>query len=139
VYVESESKKVGNLRVPERLIERMRASRCLRLEADVDTRVSLLLEDYAHFVATPGALQEKLDLLRDLHGAERMGQWKEHLEAGRWQPLVRSLLESHYDPAYHRSLARNYREAQSGPGVPVRDISAEGFGALARELAREHG
>lgn len=139
VYVESESKKVGNLRVPERLIERMRASRCLRLEADVDTRVALLLEDYAHFVASPAALQQKLDLLRDLHGSERIGQWKEHLEQGRWRPLVRDLLESHYDPAYLRSLSRNYREAQSGAGVPVSDITPGGFERLARSLAREHG
>jgi tRNA 2-selenouridine synthase len=139
VFVESESKKVGNLRVPERLIERMREARCVRLEADIDTRVSLLLEDYAHFVGAPAALAAKLDLLRDLHGAERISLWQEHLEGGRWRPLVRDLLESHYDPAYRRSLSRNYREAQSGAAVPVEDISAEGFLRLARALAREHG
>jgi tRNA 2-selenouridine synthase len=137
VFVESESKKVGNLRVPERLIERMRASRCLRLEADVDTRVALLLEDYAHFVASPAALEEKLDLLRDLHGAERIAQWKQFLAAGHWQPLVRDLLESHYDPAYRRSLARNYREAQSEPGLAVTDITPRGFLALATRITRE--
>jgi tRNA 2-selenouridine synthase len=139
VFVESESKKVGNLRVPEKLIERMRGARCVRLEADVDTRVTLLLEDYAHFVGEPAALAAKLDLLRDLHGAERIAQWKQHLAHGRWHPLVRDLLESHYDPAYRRSLFRNYRDAQSAAGVEVRDISAQGFLALARALAREHG
>ena len=139
VFVESESKKVGNLRVPEHLIERMRASRCVRLEADVDTRVALLLEDYAHFVGEPGALAAKLELLRDLHGAERITQWKDDLAAGRWQPLVRDLLESHYDPAYRRSLFRNYRDAQSAPAIHVRDISPGGFGAMARALAAETG
>jgi tRNA 2-selenouridine synthase len=139
VYVESESKKVGNLRVPERLIERMRESRCIRLEADVDTRVALLLEDYAHFVGDPHALQSKLDLLRDLHGVERIAQWKEHLDNGRWQPLVRDLLESHYDPAYKRSLFRNYRDAQSAAAVAVDEITAEGFARLARQVARDSG
>ena len=138
VFVESESKKVGNLRVPEHLIERMRASRCVRLEATVDTRVALLLEDYAHFVGDPGALAAKLDLLRDLHGAERIAAWKAHLEDGRWQPLVRDLLENHYDPAYRRSLFRNYRDAQSGTAVEVRDITPSGFLALARALAAEN-
>jgi len=117
----------------------MRAARCVRLEADVDTRVALLLEDYAHFVGEPATLAAKLDLLRDLHGAERIASWKEHLAEGRWHPLVRDLLESHYDPAYRRSLFRNYREAQSAAGVEVRDISAEGFLSLARSLSREHG
>ena len=139
VYVESESKKVGNLRVPDALIERMRAARCFRLEADEPTRVALLLGDYAHFVADPGALATKLDLLRDLHGKERIEQWRAHLEAGRWEPLVSDLLASHYDPAYRRSLARNYPDAATATPVEVRDISAAGFLALARALARDHG
>ena len=139
VYVESESKKVGNLRVPDALIEKMRAARCFRLEADESTRVALLLDDYAHFVADPAALAAKLDLLRDLHGQERIEQWRSHLEAGRWAPLVSDLLASHYDPAYRRSLARNYRDAATATPVEVRDISAAGFRALARTLARDHG
>ena len=138
VFVESESKKVGNLRVPERLIERMRAAPCLRLEADVDTRVALLLEDYAHFVASPDVLEARLELLRDLHGAERIAQWRDDLGHGRWRELVGDLLESHYDPAYKRSLFRNYRDAQSAPALPVRDITSAGFLALARQLLREH-
>jgi tRNA 2-selenouridine synthase len=137
VYVESESKKVGNLRVPDALILRMRESPCIRLEADAAVRVALLMEEYAHFVADPAALMRRLDLLRDLHGAERIALWKTHLEQGRWEPLVHDLLESHYDPAYRRSLFRNYREAQSAPALEIRDISRAGFAALARDLARE--
>jgi tRNA 2-selenouridine synthase len=139
VFVESESRKVGNLRVPEALIARMRAARCFRLEADEATRVALLLEDYAHFVARPGALAAKLDLLRDLHGAGRIEGWKADLAAGRWERLVASLLASHYDPAYRKSLARNYREAPHATPVAVNGISRAGFLDLARALARDHG
>ena len=139
VYVESESKKVGNLRVPERLIERMRAARCFRLDAGEPARVALLLDDYSHFVADPRALAAKLELLRDLHGKERIELWRSHLEGGRWEALVSDLLASHYDPAYRRSLARNYRDAQTATPVEVRDISPAGFLALARVLTREHG
>jgi len=139
VYVESESKKVGNLRVPDALIERMRQARCFRLEADVATRVALLMDDYAHFVADPASLAAKLDLLRGLHGAERIDAWKAHLADRRWDALVGDLLESHYDPAYRRSLFRNYRDAQDATALAVRDITPAGFAALARALAREHG
>lgn len=139
VFVESESKKVGNLRVPDALIERMRASPCIRLEASDSTRVALLREDYAHFESRREALAEKLDCLRNLHGAERIDGWKSALAAGEWDRLVHDLLESHYDPAYRKSLSRNYREAQSAPPVEVRDISRAGFAALAVRLAREHG
>ena len=139
VFVESESKKVGNLRVPDAVITHMREARCFRLEADTATRVALLLEDYAHFVARPAALAEKLDCLRSLHGAERIDQWKSHLYGGEWRRLVHDLLESHYDPAYRRSLARNYRDAQTATEVEVRDITREGFLGIARRLKRDHG
>ncbi len=134
VYVESESKKVGNLRVPDALIDRMRESSCVRLEAPRELRVALLMQDYAHFVRGAGGLGAKLDLLRDLHGAERIEHWKRQLQAGAWEPLVRDLLESHYDPAYRRSLTRNYREAESAAPLAVTDITAQGFARLAQAL-----
>lgn len=134
VYVESESKKVGNLRVPEALIARMRASPCVRLEAPPELRVALLLEEYAHFVERPGSLEAKLDLLRDLHGAERIAGWKAKLRAGEWPRLVADLLEGHYDPAYRKSLARNYGEAASGTAIEIRDISPGGYDEIARRL-----
>ncbi|MBC8024250.1 MAG: tRNA 2-selenouridine(34) synthase MnmH [Burkholderiales bacterium] len=139
VFVESESKKVGNLRVPDALIERMRDSECIRLEAAGRDRVALLREDYAHFESRPDALAAKLDCLAPLHGAERISQWKTLLESGEWDALVHNLLESHYDPAYRKSLLRNYRGAQAAAPVEVHDISREGFLALARRLARDHG
>jgi tRNA 2-selenouridine synthase len=139
VYVEAESRKVGNLRVPEVLIERMRDARCFRLEADESIRVALLLEDYAHFVTRPEALVEKLECLRALHGAERIDLWKSHLAGGGWEALVRDLLTSHYDPAYRRSLARNYRDAPSATPVAITDITPEGLLALARAIIQEHG
>ncbi len=139
VYVESESKKVGNLRVPDELIQRMRAARCFRLQANEKVRVALLMEDYAHFVASPAALMAKLELLRDLHGAERIDQWAEHLARSAWHPLVRDLLENHYDPAYRKSLLRNYREAPSAEVVEVSEAGRAGFLDLARALVRAHG
>src|SRR6185295_5203389 len=49
VYVEGESKKIGQIQVPDALMARMRASPCVLLEADVRTRVTLLIEEYEHF------------------------------------------------------------------------------------------
>jgi len=55
-------------------------------------------------------------------------------QAGDWDALVRDLLENHYDPAYRKSLFRNYKNAQSGEAVPVNGISRAAFLALARRL-----
>ena len=51
VFMESESKKVGNVAVPTALIEAMRASPCLNLVLPDAERVALLMEDYSFFVS----------------------------------------------------------------------------------------
>jgi tRNA 2-selenouridine synthase len=135
VFVESESKKVGNLRVPEALIERMREGACLRLEAPPGVRAELLLEDYAHLVADPPQLREKLACLAPLHGRERIERWNDLAGAGDWHGLVADLLETHYDPAYRRSMFRNYAGAASASVLPVSEASREAFLALARRIA----
>ncbi len=108
VYVEGESKKIGQLQIPEALIERMRASPCLVLDVDLETRVTLLLEEYRHFLADRALLEAQLDCLVALHGRERIDEWKALAASGDWREFVRRLLVEHYDPAYRRSSARNF-------------------------------
>jgi len=108
VYVEGESRKIGQLQVPEALMQAMRAADCVLLEADVATRVALLTDEYRHFFADPASLDARLDCLVGLHGRERVAAWKALAAQGAWQELVGRLLEEHYDPAYRRSAQRNF-------------------------------
>jgi len=75
VYVEAESKKIGLLRVPDALLARMREGGCVRVEVATPLRVVLLKEEYAHFLANPAALKEKLDCLVGLYGHEIIARW----------------------------------------------------------------
>ena len=109
VYVEGESRKIGQLQIPEALIERMRASPCLVLETGLETRVTLLLEEYRHFLSDRALLEAQLDCLVALHGRERIGEWKALAARGEWREFVRRLLVEHYDPAYRRSSTRNFK------------------------------
>jgi tRNA 2-selenouridine synthase len=108
VLVESESKKIGDLRVPETLIERMRASPCIRLDLPLDARVALLMEDYDFFVADTPAFCERLNALRALRGNEVVNGWQEAARAGRSRDVVLELLAQHYDPIYLQSIGRNF-------------------------------
>jgi tRNA 2-selenouridine synthase len=134
VYVEAESKRVGRLRVPEHLMERMRLAPCFAIDLAPEGRVRLLIEEYAHLIARPATLLERLEHLSGLHPRERIDRWKAHVDAREWGRLVESLLAEHYDPAYHRSMFRNYRGmAEAGP-VAIADIAPEGFLGAARRL-----
>ena len=76
VWIESESKKVGEVRVPEALVQRMRAAPCVRVEMGIDARVRLLMADYDFFVRDVPAFCARLDALRPLRGHEVINAWQ---------------------------------------------------------------
>lgn len=135
IFVESESRKIGNLHTPEVLLARMRDSTCINLAAEVPVRVALLKEEYAHFLADHQALGRQLECLTQLQGRERIETWKAQGASGQWDELVADLLVRHYDPAYTRSLGRNYVHAPEGPTYTLADHRPEAFLALARAVA----
>ena len=134
VFVESESKKVGNLRVPEAVMARMRASPCIALNLSRENRVRLLMEDYEHFCADPGALNAQLDHLVQLHGREKIERWQAMASGGAMAELVGQLLAEHYDPAYLRSIDRNFVQYPQAAVLELGDIAPVDFEAAARKL-----
>ena len=137
VFVESESKKVGNLAVPDALIDRMRVSPCLRLELPDDQRVALLLEDYDYFVQDPTAFCERLDALTQLRGRATVEDWQHQVAQGRIENVVRELLVKHYDPGYAASIARNFAGYIDARAITPADRSAGAMAELAREILKE--
>jgi tRNA 2-selenouridine synthase len=134
VFVESESKKVGNLRVPETVMERMRASPCVALQLSRPLRVQLLMEDYRHFSDDPAALNAQLDHLVQLHGRARIDAWQAMATGGRLPALVDELLVQHYDPAYLRSIDRNFVQYPQARPLALPGIGPADFEAAARAL-----
>ncbi len=110
VWAESESKKVGNVSVPDALMNALRASPCARLELPIEERVQLLMEDYDFFVKDPEFFCTRLDVLKDLRGKAVIDDWKARVHAGQVEGVVRELLELHYDPGYATSTRRNYQQ-----------------------------
>jgi tRNA 2-selenouridine synthase len=134
VYVEAESRKIGNLHVPEALIARIRDGECVAVDATLDARVAFLLKDYDYFLSRPDFLCGRLDALRTLQSRETLERWQQLIRADDWPTLVHELLELHYDPLYQRSQDRNYAGMQ-GPGIfATDDLSADGIRHLAASI-----
>ncbi len=131
VYVEGESKKIGQLQVPDALMERMRASGCVVLDTPTEVRVDLLLEEYEHFLSNRAVLDKQLDCLVALHGRERIAEWK---AIGDWRELVRRLLVEHYDPAYRRSSHKNFTHLAHAHPVQVARADDAAFSVAAVSL-----
>ena len=136
VYVEAESKKVGNLRVPQALIACMWTGTCFEVVTPAPLRAQLLREEYAHLIKNRELLFYKLDCLQALHSASQIEAWKNLANASRWDEFVADMLENHYDPAYERSMFNNYVHARLAASLPTVDISANGFVRLGAALER---
>jgi tRNA 2-selenouridine synthase len=125
VFVESESKKIGELRVPEPLIRAMRASPCVWLELPIEARVALLIDEYDFFVRDVEEFCARLDALRALRGNAVVDAWQEQARGGHSAAVVRDLLDAHYDPIYLQSMRRNF----SGVGAPLVTLRWDGSAA----------
>jgi tRNA 2-selenouridine synthase len=134
VFVESESKKVGNLRVPDAVMTMMRASPCVSLTLSRPNRVRLLMEDYVHFMNDPALLNAQLEHLVQLHGRAKIDAWHEMANTGRMPELVDELLVDHYDPAYIRSIDRNFTRFNEAQVLEMSDIAEADFIKAARVL-----
>lgn len=125
VYVESESKKVGDVRVPDALMEAMRASPCINLQLADSERVALLLEDYSYFVTDPTLFVERLQVLKERLGSDQLKEWLSLIGNGAMAEIVQDLLTKHYDPLYAQSIERNFTEFASALTCTLPDHSPE--------------
>lgn len=137
VYIESESKKVGNVAVPEGLITAMRSSTCLQLNLPEAERVALLLEDYDFFVRDIEFFCDRLGALMEARGKDTVLGWQ--ARARRGAPgdvagVVQELLVNHYDPVYLQSMRRNFVQYSAARVLTPRDHTMAAMTDLARSM-----
>ena len=136
VFVESESRKIGRITVPETLIAAMtdKRSACVWLDMPEAARVALLLEDYGHFQAAPEAFCRALDGLIELRGRARVQGWQTRARAGDWAGVFAELMRDHYDPGYERSLRGHFPALAQAQLLPVAAADPATLATAARTL-----
>ncbi|MFM7698087.1 MAG: tRNA 2-selenouridine(34) synthase MnmH, partial [Limnohabitans sp.] len=139
VFVEAESKKVGNVAVPQALMDAMRQSPCIDLQLSDDERVKLLLEDYAFFANDQDLFAQRLDLLTELKGKAVVNAWRAQLKNAELEPVVRDLLLNHYDPTYAKSVARNFVQYANASIVRLENRHSTSMKNLATQLQNQFG
>lgn len=138
VFLESESRKVGNVAVPVALMAAMREhGQCLNLVLPDIERVALLMEDYDFFVRDTAAFCSRLDALTEIRGKAVVQGWKSAVRAGDLPDVVQELLTLHYDPVYQQSMQRNFSHFVGAPTLRPANRSATAMDAVAAALVRE--
>ncbi|MBT2325176.1 tRNA 2-selenouridine(34) synthase MnmH [Variovorax paradoxus] len=135
LYVEGESRRIGRLNLPTALLERMRASRVIEIDATPEARLAYLLRDYAYLGDDPGALARQLEMLKELHGKAVITRWQQWAAERNLPALFAELTALHYDPAYKRSQASHFARWDERQVLQVDDLSDAGVEAIARRVA----
>lgn len=137
VWVESESKKIGAIQLPGALLEAMHAGRLFTLSAPMAERVALWREDYSHFERDLDALMARLHFLRPLIGGEEFARWESLARERRAPELFQRLMQAHYDPAYARSIGKNYPQIDDATKLDLTRLDPVSLLNVARELHKE--
>jgi len=107
VYVEAESRQVGQRRVPPRLWSAMQAAPRLEIRAPVAERARYLTTAYPDLARDSGKLLSAIDGLRRFHAGTEICTWRTMAETGEFTALAEALVMAHYDPAYDRARKRD--------------------------------
>lgn len=135
VWLEAESKKIGNLQLPEGLHAAMHRATPYQLRAPMAERVRLWREDYAHFAADPMGMVAKLSPLKPLIGGDELSAWNSLASSGKVDELFERVMTNHYDPCYVRSAIRSYGTRSMVPLIELPSLAAESLLAVAATLA----
>ncbi|MPW20059.1 tRNA 2-selenouridine(34) synthase MnmH [Paraburkholderia sp. CNPSo 3157] len=135
VWVEAESKKIGNVQMPPALLNTMYSNgKLIRISAPMAQRVRLWREDYAHFEQDPAAFLAQLTHLRSLVGGKEFERWQDLTESGQIPELFERLMTVHYDPSYERSIKRNYPTLSETPLIELDELAPDALCLAAKNL-----
>jgi tRNA 2-selenouridine synthase len=121
VWLEGESKRIGNVQLPTALYAALLAAPTVSVDAPMAARVQMWKDDFSHFVSDPVGMVQQLEPIRALVGGEIYEQWLALARSGRVDELFEHVMREHYDPCYARSLKKHVQHggASSASGTLV--------------------
>jgi tRNA 2-selenouridine synthase len=135
--VEGESRKVGDLVLPEPVWRPIDGGVALELTAEPARRVRVLLDDYLATAESRAELAERLPFIEARLGPRWSGALVALLEGGREAELVEVLLARYYDPLYRHSERGRRYAARFDAGDPAA-AAAEIEAWIERQRASAH-
>ncbi|MEM1129410.1 MAG: tRNA 2-selenouridine(34) synthase MnmH [Pseudomonadota bacterium] len=107
VVVEAESSKVGDLLIPPQLWAAMCSAPRVEITAPLEARARYFSAAYPDLVSDPALFARRIERLRAMHGAARIGGWLTMLEDQDFSALAADLMIRHYDTRYAKHRQRH--------------------------------
>jgi tRNA 2-selenouridine synthase len=125
VFLEGESRRIGDIFLPGNLYDRMQDGILVWCEASLETRVRRLMDDYGR-EEYRDELRSALNRIIKRLGGEKHRELNGYLDEWLMEPFMRELMTSYYDRLYYKT--RSWTEHLR--------LSLEDYGEAAGELER---
>lgn len=100
VFVEGESKRIGNIIIPDFIYNKMREGKRILVKADLDYRAENIIEEYTRGESWKEEVVESLNRLRKYISEENIIRYLQMLEKDQVSELTKELMVKYYDPMY---------------------------------------
>jgi tRNA 2-selenouridine synthase len=127
VWVEDESRSIGNVNIPDPLFDRISKSPLIRIEPSREIRIGRLVGEYSGF--SKEELKSAAARIRDKIG-DRLKVVESALDNEDFRTVADTVLH-YYDKAYEHSISR-----RQGPVVHILPVNRDDPGATALEILR---
>ena len=107
--------------LPPKVYEALQTETTLWVNASLDYRTRIILDDYPAIDELRAAFVRPLKALRPRLGGETVERMLGLLECGEWEALVRDLMVLYYDPLYRHTRPESRVEIDIEPeseGIP---------------------
>lgn len=110
IFVEAESKRIGNVIVPTYIYDNMISGEHLFIDADIQFRTSIIMEEYLKGEACKEDILNCLNKLEKYISQRNVHRYKEMIMNNEYAEVVEELMVKYYDPMYtHTSNQYDYK------------------------------
>lgn len=100
IFVEGESSRIGNIVVPNYIMESMRAGWHILAEGSIEKRVERIVEEYTNKEDCKAEIVNSLERLGKHISAKRIEEYKKGVEKENYCEVAKDLMLRYYDPMY---------------------------------------
>lgn len=134
VWMESESRKIGKVSVPQALFDMLCKSPRIKINLPLEERVKHILNDYPNWLENTDFLKETIKKLVRVEGHAQVKTWLDLIDKGQMDEFVESVLINHYDPTYTLSQKKNSHLGEISESLDIPNLEKETLNKLVSTL-----
>lgn len=112
IFVEGESKRIGNIIIPEFIYNSMEKGIHILVDADIEQRCELIIEEYTRKENAKEDILKSLDLLSKYISKKNIDSYKEMIANEQYYQVAKELMLKYYDPMYINGIKKYNYELQ---------------------------